>query len=428
MAVNIFDDALSHLTQAAQFVQLDPEALQRLQHCQSVLEVAVPVRMDDGSLQTFTGYRVRHNSTRGPTKGGIRFHPNVHLDEVKALSFWMTLKCALVDIPFGGAKGGIALDPKKLSHLEIERLSRSFIIQIADAIGPLKDVPAPDVYTNARIMGWMMDEYSKIVRSYTPGVITGKPIGLGGSVGRDDAAGRGVYYCIRELAKKRDWDPSKIRIAVQGFGNVGQHVAALLYADGYKIVGVSDSKGGVYRSEGFDIPSLIRAKNETQQVAAVYCTGTVCEAVQAKRITNEDLLALDVDLLVPAALEHVIHADNVAAIKAPIIVEAANGPVTSKAAQILTTKGTFIVPDILANAGGVTVSYFEWVQNRDGFYWDLDVVHEKLQKIMIEAFNHAYDFMQDKKINMRLAAYVVALKRLESAMEAQGTQSYFAGH
>jgi glutamate dehydrogenase (NADP+) len=423
---NTFEDALRNLTQAASYTSLEPEAIERLRHCQSILEVSIPVRMDNGSLEIFSGYRIRHNSSRGPTKGGIRFHPNVNLDEVKALSFWMTIKCAVVGIPFGGAKGGIVLDPKKLSHLEIERLSRGYIAQIADFIGPLKDIPAPDVYTNAMIMGWMMDEYSKIQRVFSPGVITGKPIGLGGSLGRDDAAGRGAYYCIKELEKKNAWEPAKIRVAVQGFGNVGQSVASLLYADGYRIVAVSDSKGGVYRDEGFDVPSLARAKKETQKIKAVYCIGTVCELVQSKQITNEELLSLDVDLLIPAALENVIHKDNVHSIKAPIIVEGANGPITTEAAAILNEKGVLIVPDILANAGGVTVSYFEWVQNRDGYYWSLAEVHDKLKKIMVEEFNHIYDLMTKKKINMRLAAYIQALDRLNLSVSAQGTQSYFS--
>jgi len=340
---NLFEDALSHLDHAAQFSHADPETIERLKHPQSKLIVSIPVRMDDGSLKVFKGYRVRHNDSRGPTKGGIRYHPDVTLDEIKALAFWMTFKCALVGLPFGGAKGGITVDPKQLSRMEVERLSRGFIEQIVNFIGPHTDIPAPDVYTNPRIMGWMMDEYSKIMRSHSPGVVTGKPIELGGSLGRNDATGRGAYYCIKELERLRQWNPVDIRVAVQGFGNAGQHVVALLHQDGYRIVAVSDSKGGIYRQEGFDVPSLMHMKKETQRVQAVYCQGSVCEMVSAEQITNEELLALDVDILIPAALENVIDVNNVDTIKAPIIVEVANGPVTSKADAILAKKGTLIV-------------------------------------------------------------------------------------
>jgi len=382
--------------------------------------------MDDGSLKVFTGYRVRHDDTRGPTKGGIRYHPNVSLDEVKALAFWMTFKCAVVGVPFGGAKGGIIVDPKSLSRLEVERLSRAYVEQIVTFIGPDKDIPAPDVYTNEMIMGWMMDEYSKIMHKHTPGVFTGKPVALGGSLGRNDATGRGAYYCIKELEKKNNWDPEKITVAVQGFGNAGQHVVNLLHSDGYRIVAVSDSKGAIYSEEGFDVPSLIRMKHESQQVKAVYCEGAVCEIVPATQLTNEELLQLDVDILIPAALENVIHADNASNIKAKVIVEAANGPVTSEADEVLIKNNILIIPDILANAGGVTVSYFEWVQNRAGFYWQESEVHERLQEIMTREFSNVYDIMLEKKIDMRTAAYVHALGRLGKAISDQGTHSYFS--
>lgn len=426
MSGNLFEDALLQLDEAAQYSLADPETLERLKHPQNALIVSIPVRMDDGSLKIFTGYRVRYNDSRGPTKGGIRFHPAVDLDEVKALSFWMTLKCAVVGLPFGGGKGGVTVDPKQLSRLELERLSRGYIEQIANFIGPHTDIPAPDVYTNAMIMGWMMDEYSKIVRSHSPGVITGKPIALGGSLGRDDATGRGAYYCIKELERHRQWRPSEIRVAIQGFGNAGQHVADLLYRDGYRIVAVSDSKGGIYRQEGFDIPSLIHMKNESQRVQAVYCEGSVCETVTADHISNEELLALDVDILIPSALENVIHADNVAEIKAPVIVEVANGPISSHADKSLASRGIMVIPDILANAGGVTVSYFEWVQNKNGYYWPLSEVHEKLHRIMQLEFNHVYELAMKHKISMRTAAYTHALNRLGAAIAAQGTQSYFS--
>ncbi len=423
---DLFQDAITRLTTAAALSEIEDEAVQRLRHPKAILEVSIPIRMDDGTLRVFTGYRVRHDDTRGPTKGGIRYHPDVNLSEVKALAFWMTCKCAVVGIPYGGAKGGVIVNPKELSPLELERLSRGFIDQIADFIGPETDVPAPDVYTNARIMGWMMDEFSKLRRQRTPAVITGKPVSLGGSLGRDDATGRGAYFCIKELERLRKWQPREIRVAIQGFGNAGQHVAQLLHNDGYRIVAVSDSRGGVYRPEGFDIASLIQAKNETRQVKAVYCDGSVCEAVKADTISNEDLLELDVDLLIPAAMENQITADNAANIKAPVIVEIANGPTTSDGDAVLVAKNTLVVPDILANAGGVTVSYFEWVQNKAGYYWPLEEVHTKLHAIMVREFNAIYELMLKKSIDMRTAAYVHALNRIGEAIEAQGTSRYFS--
>lgn len=426
MSNTIFEDAISHIDQAAKHLDIEPEIVERLKHPQSALEVSIPVRRDDGSLEVLTGYRVRYNDSRGPTKGGLRYHPDVSLDEVKALAFWMTIKTAVVGIPFGGGKGGIIIDPKKYSKLELERVSRGFIKQIADFIGPEKDIPAPDVYTNAMIMGWMMDEYSKIVRHHAPNVITGKPIAMGGSLGRDDATGRGGYYCIKELEAKKNWNPRDITVAIQGFGNAGQHIASLLHRDGYRIVAVSDSKGGIHSDKGFDVPSLIRGKNDTQKVQAVYCEEGVCEIVPAEQITNEQLLELDVDILIPAALENVIHKDNAAKIKAPLIVELANGPITSDADKVLEKNNIVVVPDILANAGGVTVSYFEWVQNNQGYYWTLERIHEELHAIMVKSFSLVYDIMVEKKIPMRTAAYVLGLERITTAIHAQGTRSYFS--
>lgn len=421
----IFADAVKRLDRASGYVDIDGETLQRLKHPKMVVQVAIPVRMDDGSLRIFTGCRVRHDDTRGPAKGGIRFHPDVSLDEVRALAFWMTCKCAVVGVPFGGAKGGVIVNPKELSHLELERLSRGYVRQMADFIGPETDIPAPDVYTNAMIMGWMMDEYSKLRRQLTPAVITGKPIALGGSLGRDDATGRGGFYCVQELQRLRGWTPSQVRVAIQGFGNVGQSIAALLYASGYKIVAVSDSQGGVYRPQGFDVPSLIRVKNETRQLRAVYCKGSVCQMVEAATLTNEELLELDVDVLIPAALENQITGENASRIKAGVIVELANGPVSSEADAVLFEKGVLDVPDILANAGGVTVSYFEWVQNRQGFYWPLEEVHGRLGAIMRRQFNECYQMALQKGIDMRTAAYALALARIGEAVAAQGTQRYF---
>ena len=383
--------------------------------------------MDDGSLRVFEGYRVRHDDSRGPGKGGIRFHPDVNLHEVKALAFWMTCKCAVVGIPYGGAKGGVVVNPKELSRLELERLSRGFIRQIAEFIGPETDIPAPDVYTNAMIMGWMMDEYSKMRGQRTPAVITGKPIPLGGSLGREDATGRGAYYCIKELERRKGWDPGQIRVAVQGFGNAGQHVARLLHEDSYRIVAVSDSKGGIFKDDGFDVPSLIRFKNESRQLKAVYCDGSVCEMVDAATISNEELLALDVDVLIPAALENVITGENAGRVKAPVIVEVANGPTTSDGDAVLNDAEKLVVPDILANAGGVTVSYFEWVQNKQGYYWTEPQVHERLKEIMSREFDAVYQLADSHGIDMRTAAYAHALTRIGQAIEAVGTQSYFQG-
>ena len=421
----IFQDAIKRLDRAFRFAQIDEEAVEKLKHPKSMLQVAIPVRMDNGSLRVFDGYRVRHDDTRGPGKGGIRYHPDVNLGEVKALAFWMTCKCAVLGLPFGGAKGGIIVNPKELSRLELERLSRGFIQQIGDFIGPETDVPAPDVYTNAMIMGWMMDEYSKMHRQRVPAVITGKPIPLGGSLGRDDATGRGAYFCIKELEAKRSWKPHNVRVAVQGFGNAGQHVAQLLHADGYRIVAVSDSCGAIYKPEGFDVPSLVYMKNESRRLQAVYCDGSVCEAVEAQHMTNEELLELDVDLLIPAALENQITAANAARIKAPVIVEVANGPTTSQADEILNQRKTLIVPDILANAGGVTVSYFEWVQNRAGFYWTLEEVQTRLHAMMSREFNTVYEMMHQLETDMRTAAYAHALQRIGAAIAAHGTSQYF---
>lgn len=425
MQKNIFENAISRLDAAFANANIEPEVLEQLKHPKQILEVGVPVRMDNGSLKIFTGYRVRHNDALGPTKGGIRYHPNVTREEVMALAFWMTLKCALAGIPYGGGKGGITVNPKELSKLELERLSRSYIDRIADFIGPQRDIPAPDVYTNAMIMGWMMDEYSAIVRCRTPGVITGKPIPLGGSLGRDDATGRGAYYCIKELEAKKGWKPQNMKVAVQGFGNAGQHIAQLLHQDGYTIVAISDSQGAIYSDKGFDIPSIVKTKMDTRRVQAVYCSGSVCEAVDATHITNEELLELPVDILIPAALEDQITVDNAHKIRAPYIVELANGPVRSDADPILEQKKTFIIPDILANAGGVIVSYFEWVQNNTGFYWTEEEVHNKLRGIITTAFNAVYDLSNSKSLAMRTAANVHALNRIQAAIKAGGTQEYF---
>ncbi|MGI9600629.1 MAG: Glu/Leu/Phe/Val family dehydrogenase [Acidimicrobiales bacterium] len=425
---DLYELAVDRLREAALVADLHSEVVDHLAHPQASLEVSVPLRLDDGSLQVFRGYRVRHSNLRGPTKGGIRYHPLVTASEVKALALWMTLKCAVVGIPYGGGKGGIAVDPKLLSRLELERLSRAFVSRIADHIGPETDIPAPDVYTNAMVMGWMADEYAKIIRRYEPAAFTGKPIALGGSLGRDDATGRGAYLCIKVLEERHSWNPADVKVAVLGFGNGGQHVARLLHADGYRVVAASDSRGGIYRPEGFDVPSLITTKNETRELRPVYYEGSVGETVDAETVTNDDIIGLDdIDILVPAALENQITEANAASVSAHTVVEVANGPTTPAADRILDNAGVRVVPDILANAGGVTVSYFEWVQNRTGYEWPVDQVHERLAEIMVREAASVFDLAEAEGLSYRTAAYVVALRRLEEAVEAKGTSDYYAG-
>ncbi len=422
-----FVAALRRLDAAAKLVDIPEETYVRLRHPKAVLTVSVPLRRDDGSLEMFTAHRVHHNDLRGPGKGGLRYHPDVTLDECKALAFWMTCKCAVMDLPYGGAKGGIAVDPKSLSQLELERLSRGLIRRIAEFIGPQLDIPAPDVYTNERIMGWMMDEYAHVVRRHEPAVITGKPLGLGGSQGRSDATARGGYVCIAKLAEERGWKPAETTVAIQGFGNAGQGIARLLAEDGYRIVAVSDSSGAIVSRDGFDVPSLIRAKNDTRKLEAVYCQGSVCDQVDAERISNGELLELDVDILIPAALEDVITADNAAEVQARVVLELANGPVTSDADDILDQRGITVIPDILANAGGVTVSYYEWVQNRSGDYWSAEDVRQRLEKRMAYQFDQVMRLAADNQVSLRVAAYALALQRLGEAAEAVGTRDLFNG-
>tara|TARA_B100000700_G_scaffold113617_1_gene127683 strand:- start:1368 stop:2654 length:1287 start_codon:yes stop_codon:yes gene_type:complete len=427
MSSTTFDDAVTRLKRIGDAIQCSQQVLNTLSHAQAMMHVNVEVRMDDGHVQYFPGYRCQHNNVLGPTKGGIRFHPEVDSEEVQALALWMTLKCAVVDIPFGGAKGGVSVDPKTLSPFELERLSRAYVRSMADFIGPERDIPAPDVYTNALIMGWMMDEYEKITRVKNPGVITGKPLALGGSIGRDDATGRGAYLCIKDLEKRDNLDPQQTTVAVQGFGNGGYHVARLLANDGYKVVAVSDSKGAIYRQEGLNVDSVYQQKQEHKELKAVYCEGSVCESQDYDTLSNEELLHCDVDIFIPAALGGVITADNAEQVKARYIVEIANGPVTSDADSILKQQGVIVIPDILANAGGVTVSYFEWVQNRCGYQWSRERVEQELEQVMRRAFARANEQVQRQELDFRDAVYAVALKRLSDGIEAHGTPDYFNG-
>ncbi len=419
---SLLSDANQRLKKALQYVQIHEDAIERLKMPKASLTVSIPVRMDDGSLRVFQGYRVRYDDSRGPTKGGVRFHPNVTLDEVQSLAFWMTFKCAVLNLPFGGAKGGITLNPKTLSKFELERLSRSYIDLIADFIGPDVDIPAPDVYTNAMIMGWMMDQYSTIRRQITPAVVTGKPITMGGSLGRETATAMGAFFTIQTLMPKYNRRPESTTVAIQGFGNAGAVIAELLFNAGYKVVAVSDSQGGVYATQGLDIPSIRQLKDSTRGLKAVYCQGSVCSIVDHEPISNAALLELDVDMLVPAALENQITADNAARIKAPFIFEVANGPITSAADEILESNGIQVFPDILVNAGGVTVSYFEWVQNRNGYYWSLEEVNQRLQEKMTQETELIWATAHELGCSMRTAAYVHALKRLAEAIEAKGTR------
>jgi glutamate dehydrogenase (NADP+) len=419
----LLSDANVRLERALKYVRISEDASERLKFPKASLQVSIPVRMDDGSLQVFKGYRVRYDDTRGPTKGGIRFHPNVTLDEVQSLAFWMTFKCAAVNLPFGGSKGGITLNPKALSKFELERLSRGYIDAIADFIGPDVDIPAPDVYTNPMIMGWMMDQYSIIRRKLCPAVITGKPLGIGGSQGREAATGTGAFYVLAAMMRKFDRAPQDTTVAVQGFGNAGSVIARLLFDAGYQVVAVSDSQGGVYCPQGLDIPSLQQFKAATRSVKAVYCEGTVCSLVEDHTpVSNADLLTLDVDILIPAALENQITDHNASSVQAQFIFEVANGPVSSAGDRILEEKGTYVFPDILVNAGGVIVSYFEWVQNRSGLYWSDDEVKQRLQTKLVDEAEKIWHLSQDLAVPLRTAAYIHALERLEIAHSARGTR------
>ncbi|GEQ04262.1 Glu/Leu/Phe/Val family dehydrogenase [Staphylococcus gallinarum] len=374
------------------------------------LEVRIPIRMDDGTMKTFTGYRAQHNDAVGPTKGGIRFHPDVNKDEVKALSMWMTLKCGITNLPYGGGKGGIICDPRQLSQQELERLSRGYVRAVSQFVGPSSDIPAPDVYTNPQIMSWMMDEYSKINRSNAFAFITGKPLALGGSLGRNRATALGAVITIEEATKRKNINISESRVAIQGFGNAGSFIAKILHEMGAKIVAISESYGALYNPDGLDIEHLVELKEQHGRVTHLF----------DDVIPNSDLLELDCDILVPAALSNQITADNAPNIKATIIAEAANGPTTQEATAILNQRGVLLIPDVLASAGGVTVSYFEWVQNKQGYYWSEDEVESKLRDKMVEAFNTIYDLAEDRKMDMRLAAYVLGIKRTAEASRFRG--------
>ncbi|MBS7695858.1 MULTISPECIES: Glu/Leu/Phe/Val dehydrogenase [unclassified Chelatococcus] len=416
---SLLDYALVRLDEAAAHLAIDADVIEKLKFARETTKVRLMIRMDDGSRKSFLAWRCRYDDTRGPTKGGIRFHPDATADEVETLAFWMTFKCAVMNLPYGGGKGAVQVDPRKLSKAELERLSRAYIQAFSRIIGPDRDIPAPDVYTNAMIMGWMADEYAQIVGEAAPAVITGKPLALGGSLGRGDATARGGYYLTRHLAADLGLGQT-LKVAVQGFGNAGQHIARLLAADGHKIVAVSDSEGAVYASGGLDIHSLLVAKERGQSVVSTVGS----HGHQA--LAAEQLVGVDCDVLVPSALENMIHEGNAETIKAKLILELANGPVTPTADAILARKNVIVLPDILANAGGVTVSYFEWVQNRQGYYWTLEEIHERLRVIMEREGRAIWNTAREKGVSVRTAAYVHALNRLAEAIEAHGTQNFFA--
>ncbi|HLR19060.1 MAG TPA: Glu/Leu/Phe/Val dehydrogenase [Staphylococcus sp.] len=375
-----------------------------------ILEVRIPVRMDDGTVKTFTGYRAQHNHSVGPTKGGVRFHPDVNKEEVTALAMWMTMKCGITNLPFGGGKGGVICDPRQMSNTELENLSRGYVRAISQFVGPASDIPAPDVYTNPQIMSWMMDEYSKINRSNAFAFITGKPLSLGGSEGRNRATALGAVITIEEATKRRNIDIKGSRVAIQGFGNAGSFIAKILHEMGAKIVAISESYGALYNPDGLDIEHILDLKEQHGRVVHLF----------DDVIPNEALFGLECDILIPAALSNQINEENAHDIKASIVAEAANGPTTKEATRILTERDVLIIPDVLASAGGVTVSYFEWVQNNQGFYWSEEEVNRLLREKMVEAFNKIYDLAQDRKLDMRLAAYVVGLKRTAEATRFRG--------
>ncbi|MGK7379403.1 Glu/Leu/Phe/Val family dehydrogenase [Planococcus sp. 1R117A] len=375
-----------------------------------IMEVRIPVRMDDGKTKVFTGFRAQHNDAVGPTKGGIRFHPEVNREEVIALSMWMTLKCGIVDLPYGGGKGGIICDPREMSMHEIEKLSRGYVRSISQIVGPNKDIPAPDVFTNSQIMAWMMDEYSKIDEFNSPGFITGKPIVLGGSQGRDKATAQGVTIVLNEAAKKRGLEMQGARVVIQGFGNAGSFLAKFLHDQGAKIVGISDAYGALHDPDGLDIEYLLDRRDSFGTVTTLF----------ENTITNKELFELDCDIIVPAAISNQITAENAPNIKASIVVEAANGPTTAEATKILSDRGILLVPDVLASAGGVTVSYFEWVQNNQGYYWTQEEVDEKLTKKLVDAFENIYNVATTRNIDMRLAAYMVGVRRTAEAARFRG--------
>ncbi|MCQ6558062.1 Glu/Leu/Phe/Val family dehydrogenase [Paenibacillus mendelii] len=399
----VIEEALGKLGYGEDMIELLKEPMR-------LLTVRIPVRMDDGKTRVFLGYRAQHNDAVGPTKGGVRFHPDVNEQEVKALSIWMSLKCGIADLPYGGGKGGIVCDPRKMSFRELERLSRGYVRAISQIVGPTKDIPAPDVMTNSQIMAWMMDEYSRIREFDSPGFITGKPIVLGGSQGRETATARGVAIMIHEAMKKKGIPLHEARVVIQGFGNAGSYLAKFMYEAGAKVIAISDVHGALYNESGLNIEDLLERRDSFGMVTNLF----------RETITNEELLKLDCDVLVPAAIENQITALNANDIRARIIVEAANGPTTLEATRMVTDRGILLVPDVLASGGGVIVSYFEWVQNNQGYYWSEAEVDAKLREMMVRGFNQVYELHQARNVDMRLAAYMVGVRKMAEAVRLRG--------
>ncbi len=406
-----YDIAVEQFQRAADVMKLDPNVQEILRKPRRILSINFPVKMDDGRILLYQGFRCQHNNALGPYKGGIRFHPNVTIEEVKALSMWMTWKCAVAGVPFGGAKGGVTVNPKQLSRDELERLSRSFFSMISEIVGPYRDIPAPDVYTDSQTMAWFMDEYSKFEKNNAFAVVTGKPIIIGGSLGRDSATGRGVAVTIEEAARHLKMDLKKSTCAIQGFGNVGSWAHQFLEEAGVKIVAVSDSRGGVYKKTGLWFNDVAAYKKKT---------GSIINLPEAENITNEELLELDVDILVPAALEDVITEKNARSIKAKLVAEGANGPTTPEADDILFKNDITMIPDILANSGGVSTSYLEWVQNLQHLYWSAEEVDQRLKTIMTKAFAEVWRTTQEHNVDMRTGAYIYAIAKVRDAMKIRG--------
>lgn len=408
---NPYELARTQLEQVGAIFEIDPNLVRVLSQCKKTVEVSIPFARDDGSIAVFTGFRVTHNVARGPSKGGIRYHPDVTRDEVKALAMWMTWKCALMALPFGGAKGGVICDPKTLSEKELERMTRRYTSEIINEIGPERDIPAPDVGTDSRVMAWIFDTYSMNKGHSVLGVVTGKPLSVGGSLGREEATARGSLYCIQALAGKQGTRVDDLTVAIQGFGNVGLNLARLLHAEGAKVVAVSDSRGGVYNPHGIDVPAAVEHKRES---------GSVVGLQNAEAITNEELVELPCDIFAPCALEQVVTAENADRVQAKVICEGANGPVTPAADAILEERGVLVLPDVLANAGGVVVSYFEWVQGLQEYFWHEDEVNAKLRDIVARAFEETWYTRERFQTSLRMAAYGLAVRRVAEATTTRG--------